>query len=614
MDSRKTLLLPIAGAAAILGAQAQAQNQRPDIVLLLADDWGFPHAAPYGDRVVDSRVFDSIASEGMLFTRAYSAAPHSSPSRACILTGRYAHRLGEACNLNSYFPRELTVYPDLLEQSGYQTVYWHKGWGPGVFSATGWEHNPAGHEVQDLPTWIEQAPADSPICVWMGSRRPHRPYTVGSGEAHGFCPDSLKLCPDLPDAPDVRTDVADYYYNIQLFQDECEEVVEALRKAGRLDNTLLIITSDNGYSFPRAKSNLYDLGCHVPMAIRWPGVVKPGSVCDGFVSLMDLTATFYEVAGVKPPEGMDSRSLVPVLEGRKEGTRKELYLDRERHTNTRPGGYGYPMRAVVTKDWHYVENLHPERLPAGVDPVFGDTGNGPAKAYMSFHRDEYPEEVFQRAFGLRPPRELYDVRNDPDCIVNLAENPDYACVRSKMEKRLHKWMRGTGDPRVDPSDMSFDEYPYVRKAMKAVVINLEGTVIDASGNPIAWVVDKIYELSGRGLPLYVTSSKGKEELADFLKSHLKGISFAGVYSGIDPGEVDSYAALLSGIVKDNGLTSREVTHIGDDERGVLACKKTGGVIPVGVTWGDLDAAGMLMAGASYVLSDREDLDLCLDFL
>mgnify|MGYP000577406073 CR=1 FL=1 len=121
----------------VMNFPVSGQQTRPNIVLLLADDWGFPHATPYGDKVVDSRVFDSVAAEGMLFTKAYSAAPHSSPSRACILTGCYAHRLGEACNLNSYFPRDLTVYPELLEKAGYMTVYWHKGWGPGVFSQTG---------------------------------------------------------------------------------------------------------------------------------------------------------------------------------------------------------------------------------------------------------------------------------------------------------------------------------------------------------------------------------------------------------------------------------------------------------------------------------------------
>ena len=597
----------------VMNFPVSGQQTRPNIVLLLADDWGFPHATPYGDKVVDSRVFDSVAAEGMLFTKAYSAAPHSSPSRACILTGCYAHRLGEACNLNSYFPRDLTVYPELLEKAGYMTVYWHKGWGPGVFSQTGWEHNPVGHEVQNLAEWIEQAPADKPICAWMGSRRPHRPYSVGSGEEHGFCPDSLKLCPDLPDAPDVRTDVADYYYNIQLFQDECKEVIEALRKSGRLENTLLVMTSDNGYSFPRAKSNLYDLGCHIPLAIRWPGVVEAGSVCDGFVSLMDLTATFYEAAGVKRPSDMDSRSMIPVLKGKREGTRKELYFDRERHTNTRPGGYGYPMRAVVTKDYHYIENLHPERLPAGVDPVFGDTGNGPAKAYMSFHRDEYPKEIFERAFGLRPARELYDVKNDSDRIVNVAESPDYQAIGKRMARKLHRWMRRTGDPRADPNDMSFDEYPYVRKAMKALVLDMDGTLVDADGKVFLWVSEKVKELYSRGIKIFLVSSESEVKVNETAKKNLGGVEFAKVYSGVCRSDVEAYSSILSEIVKSLGVTGREVTHLGDDERGVLACKKAG-VIPAGVTWGELDAQQMLIAGASYVLSDEEDLALCMDFL
>ena len=151
------------------------------------------------------------------------------------------------------------------------------------------------------------------------------------------------------------------------------------------------------------------------------------------------------------------------------------------------------MRAVVTKDYHYIENLHPERLPAGVDPVFGDTGNGPAKAYMSFHRDEYPKEIFERAFGLRPARELYDVKNDPDRIVNVAESPDYQAIGKRMARKLHRWMRRTGDPRADPNDMSFDEYPYVRKAMKALVLDMDGTLVDADGKVFLWVSEKVKE-------------------------------------------------------------------------------------------------------------------------
>ncbi len=143
-------------------------------------------------------------------------------------------------------------------------------------------------------------------------------------------------------------------------------------------------------------------------------------MCDGFVSLMDLTATFYEAAGVKPKEKMDSRSLIPVFKGDYTACRKEIYSDRERHTNTRPGGYGYPMRSVQDKDFLYIRNLYPDRLPAGTDPVYGDTGHGPAKAFMVFQRDKYPKEIFDRAFGLRPAEELYDLRKDPGCLNNVA--------------------------------------------------------------------------------------------------------------------------------------------------------------------------------------------------
>lgn len=574
------------GATAMAFAKTEADN-RPNIVLLLADDWGYPHANSYGASEVDSRAFEKIAQEGMLFTHAYSAAPHSSPSRASILTGQHPHRLKDGCMLNSYFPAGLTVYPDVLADAGYDAVYWGKGWGPGVWNQTGWEHNPAGREVKDLVKYIEEdAPADKPICVWMGSRRPHRPYKDGSGVEHGFNPDSVTLIPYLPDAPEVRGDVADYYYNIQLFQDECEQVVEALRKSGRLDNTLLIITGDNGDSFPRAKSNLYDLGCHVPLAISWPGVIKPGSVCDGFVSLMDLTATFYEAAGVKVKEKLDSKSLVPVFKGNYNACRKEIYSDRERHTNTRPGGYGYPMRAVQDKDFLYIRNLYPDRLPAGVDPVFGDTGHGPAKAYMVFQRDKYPKEIFDRAFGIRPAEELYDLNADPGCEKNLAEEKDFAKTKKKMNKRLTSWMKRTNDPRVNLNDLSFDTLPYVRKAMRIALFEVDGCLKDKHGKDVEYV---------------------KKQMEKLRKQGVQVVEFKA------PADLAAYTAALKDVVKQNPYQGREITLISGTETGILAAKEAG-VIPAGVTWGGADAGTMVKVGASYVLTNEEDLALCLDFL
>lgn len=595
-----------------------SDDKRPDIILLLADDWGYPHAAPYGDRVVDSRIFDSIASEGMLFNRAYCASPHSSPSRATILTGCYAHTLGPAASLNCYFPADLTVYPSELEKSGYLSVSWNKGWGPGLFKDTGWEHNPAGKEVEDLSKWIEEAPADKPICVWMGSRRPHRPYIVGSGEANGFCPDSLVLSPDLPDAPPVRCDVADYYYNIQLFQDECEQIINSLKKTGRYDNAIIVMTGDNGYSFPRAKSNLYDLGVHVPLAIRWPGVIKPGSVCDGFVSLMDLAPTFYDAAGVEPPAKMDAVSLIPVLRGHKKGAHKELYLDRERHTNLREGGYGYPMRSVVTDKYHYIRNLHPERVPAGMDPVFGDCGNGPAKCYMSFNRDEYPEEIFQRAFGKRPAEELYDVVADPDLLYNLAEDPAYAKVLKKMRRKLDRWMTETGDPRLDPEDMSFDTYPYVRKKMRLAIFDLDGTMLDTSlGEDTAvpmypGMENTIRELHSRGILLAVISDQTQEVAERLVSRYLPDIPFVAI-TGTGCVKTDCYEDVVKDIMDKAGIAPANTVLAGDRTVDVVTAKEVG-AMTVGVTWGASTVQEIIISGATNVVTDEEILKLCYDYL
>jgi len=471
MDNRlvlTTLLLPV-GLQAILPASLQAAkaDRKPDIVLLLADDWGFPHAAVYGDRTVKTPTFDYIISRGVLFTNAYCAAPSSSPSRAAILTGRYPHELGEAGNLQTRWPVALKVYPDALERAGYLTALEGKGWGPGDYEYYGRKFNPAGRPCDKIADFIRTAPADKPLCLWFGSHHPHRPYVDGIGKQNGIDPDQVRVSPNLPDEAAVRGDMADYYYNVQVFDSQCKEIVDALQQTGRLENTLLVITGDNGYPFPRAKANLYDEGSHIPLAIMWPGHVKRPYTFNGFVNLMELAATFYEAAGVKPDTVVRGRSLVPVIEGReRESARGEVMLERERHANVRAGNVGYPSRAIKTKDYLYIHNLRSERWPAG-DPVYksrlapyGDCDNGPAKSFLVANGEKYPE-LFSRAFGMRPAEELYDLKKDPAQQHNLAADPACGATLDKLREQVDKWMSSTGDPRAaDPATNIFDTYFY----------------------------------------------------------------------------------------------------------------------------------------------------------
>jgi len=459
-------------AALLLPASIQAaqQSQKPDIVLLLADDWGFPHAAVYGDRTVKTPTFDYIISRGVLFTNAYCAAPSSSPSRAAILTGCYPHELGEAANLWARFPAGLQVYPDLLERNGYQIACEGKGWAPGDFAYYGRKFNPAGRSCDKVADLILSAPKDKPLCLWFGSHHPHRPYKEGIGKQNGINPDSIRVSPNLPDEDKVRGDMADYYYNVQVFDSQCKEIVDALKQAGRLENTLLVMTGDNGYPFPRAKANIYDEGSHIPLAIMWPGHIKKPFACDGFVNLLELAATFYEAAGVKPDKAVRGRSLVPLLEGKENGSqRSEIFLERERHANVRAGNAGYPSRGVKTKDYIYIRNFHSERWPAG-DPKYasqlapyGDCDNGPAKAYLVANEKKYPT-LFELAFGMRPAEELYDLKKDPAQQHNVATDPAYGGVLDKLRKQLADWMKATGDIRAtDPDTNIFDTYHYAGK-------------------------------------------------------------------------------------------------------------------------------------------------------
>ncbi|MGH9160948.1 MAG: sulfatase family protein, partial [Vicinamibacteraceae bacterium] len=317
----------------------------PNIVLAIADDWSWPYAGAYGDTAISTPVFDRVAREGALFSNAFTAAPSCTPSRAAILTGQYPHRLAQGAMLHGFLPSRFPVYPDLLEEAGYYVGYTRKGWGPGRFEPGGRTRNPAGTQFKDFAAFLASRPSKQPFVFWFGSQDPHRPYDEGSGAAAGIDLDRIEVPRHLPDTRAVRSDLADYLAEAQRFDREVGEILERLESAGELDNTLVVITADNGMPFPRAKANVYDAGAHMPLAIRWPGKVKAGTTVDGFVNLSDLAPTFLAAAGLEPPDAMTGRSLLALAEGRDEAGRDQVFLERERHAQVRKGNQSYPMRA-----------------------------------------------------------------------------------------------------------------------------------------------------------------------------------------------------------------------------------------------------------------------------
>jgi arylsulfatase A-like enzyme len=440
---------------------------RPNILFCTADDWAWPHASIYGDKVVKTPNFDRVAREGVLFTHTFSAAPSCTPSRAAILTGQSPHRLREGGNLHGFLPQEFSVYPDLLEQAGYVVGFTGKGWGPGNFKAGGRERNPAGPAFKSFAEFLKTVPADKPFCFWFGSQDPHRPYEKGAGIAAGMKPEEVIVPAYLPDTSEIRSDILDYYFEVQRFDRDVGTILEALAEAGKFENTLVVISGDNGWPFPRSKANLYDSGTRQPMAIRWPAKLKGGRTLDAFVNLADLAPTFLEAARLKPLPEMTGQSLLPLLAGRTQKGRDAVFVERERHANVRKGDLGYPARAVRTKDFLYIRNFRPDRWPAG-DPEkwfsvgpFGDCDGSPSKDCILNHRNETAfAKFFQLDFEKRPAEELYDLTRDPDQVSNVADRAEYAAAKKKLRASLDQWMKDTKDPRAKGDEDPWDHYPY----------------------------------------------------------------------------------------------------------------------------------------------------------
>lgn len=459
----------------LVAAEPASKDSRPSILLCIADDWSWPHAGIYGDKTVKTPTFDRLAGEGALFSRAYCMVPSCTASRAALLTGQAAHRLDEGANLHCFLPKRFATYPDLLERSGYVVGMTGKGWGPGELTGSGRDRNPAGPSFKDFAAFLKVVPTDKPFCFWLGSHRPHRPYQKGSGLKAGLKPDNVQVPAFWPDTPEVRSDILDYMAAVQTFDQEVADALKVLSDAGRASSTLVVIASDNGWPFPRCKANLYDMGTHEPLAVRWPGKVKAGSKIDSFVSLADLAPTFLEAAGVKIPADMTGQSIVGLLtSGGKTGGRDHVFVERERHAHVRKGNLSYPSRAIRTERYLYIRNFFPDRGPAG-DPVkvfsggpFGDIDAGGTKAaVLALKGDKDKGRLFELCCGLRPAEELYDCQADPREMTNLVGQFRRAKIQKDLRARLDKWMTDTKDPRAtNPQDLRWDKYPYLGKPGK----------------------------------------------------------------------------------------------------------------------------------------------------
>jgi N-sulfoglucosamine sulfohydrolase len=484
-------LLPLVLLTAIRTHATAAEVPRPNILLAIADDWGV-HAGAYGTPWIRTPAFDRVAREGLLCTHAYTPNAKCAPSRASLLTGRNSWQLKAAANHICYFPPEFKGWCEALAEHGWFVGHTQKGWAPGVakdaagqprlmtgqaFNArrakpptSGISNNDYAANFEDF---LQAAPAGTPWCFWYGAIEPHRAYEFGSGVALGG-----KRLTDIdhvpgywPDNDTVRHDMLDYAFEVEHFDRHLGRMLQALEQRGLLDNTLVIVTSDHAMPFPRVKGNAYDFANHVPLAVMWKrGLTRPGRVVDDFVSFIDIAPTLIEVAGLKWSDtGMaDSpgRSLTDLFRADRAGVvnpqRDHVLIGKERTDIGRPHDWGYPTRGVVKGQWLYLRNFEPSRWPAG-NPETGylDCDGGATKTFiLDAHRKDPHDPHWALCFGLRQAEELYDLKQDPDCLHNLAVDPQAAATRVALQESLFAELKQQGDPRMFGQGDVFDKYPH----------------------------------------------------------------------------------------------------------------------------------------------------------
>jgi len=484
-DFMKSTVIGSAGLLSLGGgasAGAPAAARRPNVLMALADDWGWPHAGAYGDPVVKTPNFDRIAKEGVLFTNAYISSPSCTPCRNALLTGQYHWRLGPGANLWSTLDPNTPTYPLLLKKAGYHIGSWRKSWGPG--SLKGWKDHPAGKPGKGFDAFLASRPKDTPFCFFFGTSDPHRGYKKDSGAASGMDLSKIKLFGCFPDSPEVRGDVADYYYEVQRWDRDVGKALAKLKEIGELENTIVVMSGDHGMPFPRCKGNLYDSGARVPLAIRWGAKIKkPGRKVGDFVSFTDLGPTFLDIAGEPIPKVMTGKSIVSLLTSAKGGIiepdkRGFTMYGKERHCPGQEGHMGgYPCRAIRVHGYLYIRNFKPDRWPAGTPNYekaaisrawLADCDNGPTKTYITANKDKDAahKRFWDLCFAKRPEEELYDCKKDPEQLTNVAGDAAYAEIKKKLAAQLMENLKLTGDPRVTGGGDEFDKYPYLGGAPK----------------------------------------------------------------------------------------------------------------------------------------------------
>lgn len=438
-----------------------AQATLPNIVLFIADDLGVNDISPYGNQVVKTPNLDRLSTESLRFTHAFAGSPTCGPSRSTILTGLMPFRHGAHGNHSGVKENTKSIV-QYLQSLGYKVAIAGKlHVGPEEVFAferisktnvpePGFEKKPGLHydlNMDPVDTWLSKQKSDRPFVLIVADHSPHVVWT----EKSTYDPAEVDIPSVHVDTEETRKSRARYYEDITKMDHNLGRLLGSLEKHHLSENTMLVFTADQGPQWPFAKWSLYDDGVRVPLMIRWPGQVNPGSQTDAMVSQVDLLPTFVEIAGGNAPENIDGKSFLPVLKGKKNTHRDVVFA-----THTGDGMMNRsPSRMLRTKQYKYILNLAPE----GVYHTHMDKAkdhDGGREYWDSWvekaKTDQHAAAVLQR-YHHHPAEELYDLEADAHEIHNLAADRTYAKMITRYRKQMAAWRQSQGDAETGPEQI-----------------------------------------------------------------------------------------------------------------------------------------------------------------
>ena len=424
------------------GTTIPSQTRRPNIVIIISDDHGLEDAGCYGNTVVQTPNIDQLASEGMKFNMAFTATAMCAPSRSMLYTGLFPHRNGAHPNHSSIRPGVRTL-PHYMSELGYKTPL------AGKTHIKPRQSFPFEYMGLDGVDKYLAKVGGEPFCLVIATNDPHGPYKKAK-PGEGYDPAKVELPPYLVDTPETRQLMANYYNSVADLDEQVGKYLTLIEKYSLKENTLFIYASDHGSGFPFAKWTLYDAGLNVPFIARWPGHIKGGTVTDAMISFVDVLPTFIEAVGGTPPEDLDGRSFLAVLEGKKRDHREFIFA-----THTTKGiisGSEYPVRAMRTRTHKYIRNLNPDGTFTNVVTHGHDNDEARGarywKSWVRLAESDASAAERVKMYQHRPAQELYDLRTDPYERNNIAGDVAHKELIADLRARLKEWMKQQGDPEL----------------------------------------------------------------------------------------------------------------------------------------------------------------------